>query len=310
MKRTARVPPPPPSTVDVAPSRTSWPTQVDIPGFNYKPMQYEKILKDHPDWIIFGAETASARQLARRVSSADREVREARVAADLTSYDIIAPPWAYCPTPSSTLRTNCRKCSASSSGPASTTSASPRRSSAAAARTPTDWPSRSSYFGMVDLAGFPKDRYYLYQSVWTKKPMVHVLPHWNWEAGRQGYSRDGLLQRRRSGAVPQRQISRPQEALCEPVELPVGPNISRDRKFSSKYRLLWQVPYSPGSLKAVAYQSGQPVAVDEMRTAGVPARVKLIPDRATITADGDDLSFVTVRVEDKDGNLCPAADNL
>src|SRR5271169_5064461 len=73
---------------------------------------------------------------------------------------------------------------------------------------------------------------------------------------------------------------------------------------------MWQVPYQPGVLKAVAYQDGKQVAVDEVHTAGAPARVKLIPDRATIQADGDDLSFVTVRVEDKDGNLCPMADSL
>jgi beta-galactosidase len=94
------------------------------------------------------------------------------------------------------------------------------------------------------------------------------------------------------------------------VELPVGPNVSPDRKYLSKYRLMWQVPYQAGTLKAVAYQDGKQVAVDEVRTAGAAARVRLVPDRATIHADGDDLSFITVRVEDKDGNLCPEADNL
>jgi beta-galactosidase len=98
--------------------------------------------------------------------------------------------------------------------------------------------------------------------------------------------------------------------FSEPVEVPVGPNISQDRKFSTKYRLMWQVPYASGTLRAVAYQAGKQVAADEVRTAGAPARVRLIPDRTTIQADGDDLSFVTVRIEDKDGNLCPVADNL
>lgn len=78
----------------------------------------------------------------------------------------------------------------------------------------------------------------------------------------------------------------------------------------SKYRLMWKVPFEPGTLKAVGYRNGKQVAVDEVHTAGAPAKVKLVPDRATIHADGDDLSFVTVRVEDKDGNLCPMADNL
>jgi beta-galactosidase len=92
--------------------------------------------------------------------------------------------------------------------------------------------------------------------------------------------------------------------------LPVGANSSPDKKFMSKYRLMWQVPYAAGSLKAVAYQGGRVVATQEIKTAGAPARVVLTPDRAAIASDGDDLSFVTVRIEDKDGNLCPSADNL
>jgi beta-galactosidase len=94
------------------------------------------------------------------------------------------------------------------------------------------------------------------------------------------------------------------------VELPVGPNVSADKKFLSKYRLIWQVPYAPGELKAIAYQDGKRVAATVIKTAGAPARVVLEPDRTVIAADGDDLSFVTVRVEDKDGNICPLADNL
>jgi beta-galactosidase len=96
----------------------------------------------------------------------------------------------------------------------------------------------------------------------------------------------------------------------EPVELPVGKNVSADGKFVSKYRLEWQVPYQPGDLKAVAYRGGKQVAVDEIHTAGAPARVKVMADRSAIQADGRDLSFITVRVEDAKGNLCPMADNL
>jgi beta-galactosidase len=96
----------------------------------------------------------------------------------------------------------------------------------------------------------------------------------------------------------------------EPVELPVGPNVSEDGKFRSKYRLLWQVPYQPGTLQAVALKDGKPVRAEKVATAGAPARIALAPDRAKISADGDDLSFITVRIEDKDGNLCPLADNL
>jgi len=176
---------------------------------------------------------------------------------------------------------------------------------------PAEWPARSSYFGMVDLAGFPKDRYYLYRSQWTKQPMVHVLPHWNWQ-GREGqaipvmaYTNADQVELFLNGKSLGRK-----KRFSQPVELPVGPNVSPDRKFMSKYRLEWQVPYQPGDLKAVGYRAGKQVAVDDVRTAGPPARVKITPDHTLIAADGDDLSFITVRIEDRDGNLCPLADNL
>jgi beta-galactosidase len=86
--------------------------------------------------------------------------------------------------------------------------------------------------------------------------------------------------------------------------------VNAEKKMMSKYRLLWQVPYEPGAIKVVAYQGGKAVATQETKTAGAPARVVLTPDRTAIGADGEDLSFVTVRVEDKDGNFCPMADNL
>jgi beta-galactosidase len=174
-----------------------------------------------------------------------------------------------------------------------------------------DWPSRSSYFGMIDLAGFPKDRYYLYQSQWTTKPMVHLLPHWNWE-GNEGqtipvmaYSNADEVELLLNGKSLGKKAR-----FSELWEMPVGKNVSADGKFMSKYRRVWQVPYQPGTLKAVGYQNGKQVAVDEVRTAGAPAKVRLLPDRTVIQSDGDDLSFITVRIEDKDGNLCPLADNL
>jgi beta-galactosidase len=164
---------------------------------------------------------------------------------------------------------------------------------------------------MIDLAGFPKDRYYLYQSQWTTKPMVHLLPHWNWE-GKEGqtipvmaYSNAEEVELLLNGKSLGKKTR-----YSEMWEMPVGKNVSADGKFMSKYRRIWQVPYRPGTLKAVAYQNGKQVAVDEVRTAGTPAKVKLLPDRTVIQDDGSDLSFITVRIEDKDGNLCPLADNL
>jgi beta-galactosidase len=141
--------------------------------------------------------------------------------------------------------------------------------------------------------------------------MVHVLPHWNW-AGREGqgirvvvytncpeaelFLNDKSLGRKKRGA--------------EPVELPVGKSVNDAGTFKSKYRLMWTVPYEAGTLKAVGLEGGKVVATKEVRTAAAPARIALLPDRTALAADGRDLSFLTVRVEDKDGNLCPNADNL
>jgi beta-galactosidase len=101
-----------------------------------------------------------------------------------------------------------------------------------------------------------------------------------------------------------------QKTRSVPIVLPVGSNVSETHRFSSKYRLLWQVPYRPGVLLAVARTGGHEVARDEMHTAGRAARVRLVADRSTIDADGDDLSFITARVEDANGNLVPGADSL
>ena len=107
-----------------------------------------------------------------------------------------------------------------------------------------DWPARSSYFGIVDMAGFPKDRYYLYQSQWTTKPMVHVLPHWNW-AKHEGKKIPVMVYTNADEAelfLNGKSLGK-KARWSEPVELPVGKNVSDDLKFKSKYRLLWQVPY-------------------------------------------------------------------
>jgi len=158
--------------------------------------------------------------------------------------------------------------------------------------TPYGWPSRSSYFGIIDLAGFPKDRYYLYQSQWTDKPVIHLLPHWNWK-GFEGKE------------IPVWCFTN-----AESVELFLnGKSMgSKDFKDTKSLHLEWKVPYEPGVLKAVGKKGGKTI-IDEVRTAGEPARLIVRPDRKQIAADGEDLSFVEVRVVDKDGNLCPNADN-
>ncbi len=157
--------------------------------------------------------------------------------------------------------------------------------------TPYEWPARSSYFGVADLAGFPKDPFYLYQSVWTEQPMLHLLPHWNWTPGES--------------------IDVWAYTNADEVELFLnGKSLGVKRKPEPVSHLMWRVAYAPGTLRAVARKSGRVWVTAEVKTAGAPARVALVPDRARIRADGEDLSFVTVRVEDRAGVEVPTAEPL
>ena len=282
---------------------------VDIPGFNYQPMHYEQILREHPGWIIFGSETASCVS-SRGVYQVPIERYVKDPSLQISSYDIISPSWAYCPDVEFTYQDKLPQVLGEFVWTGFDYIGEPTPYFGSRGNT-ADWPARSSYFGMVDLAGFPKDRYYLYQSQWTQKPMVHLLPHWNW-AGREGqnipvmaYSNAEEVELFLNGESLGRK-----KRFSDLWEMPVGQNVSADGKFLTRYRRIWQVPYQPGVLKAVAYQDGKQVAVEQVATAGPPAKLRLTPDRTAIHADGDDLSFITVRVEDKDGNLCPLADNL
>jgi beta-galactosidase len=157
--------------------------------------------------------------------------------------------------------------------------------------TPYKWPSRSSYFGIVDLAGFPKDRFYLYQSQWTNKPVLHLLPHWNW-AGLEGK------------AIPVWAFTN-----ADSVELFLNGKSQgvRDWKENKTLHLEWKIPYAAGTLKAVGKKDGKIVSTDEVFTAGPAAKLELQADRSTIHPDGNDLSYVTLRVLDKDNHVCPDA---
>lgn len=157
--------------------------------------------------------------------------------------------------------------------------------------TPYWWPSRSSYFGIIDLAGFPKDVYYMYQSEWSNKDVLHLLPHWNWTPGQvvdvwAYYSN------------------------ADEVELFLnGKSLGTRSKQGDELHVVWNVAFEPGILKAVSRKDGKVVLETEVKTAGEPAQIRLNPDRKDISADGYDLSFVTVEVLDKNGILVPNAEN-
>ncbi len=157
------------------------------------------------------------------------------------------------------------------------------------------WPAHSSYFGIVDMCGFEKDRYFLYQSQWTESPMVHLLPHWTWP-GREGEKTPVFVY-----------------SNCDQVELIVnGESMGKRKKEEGLYRYRWEdVVYQPGSIKAIGYDSdGNNIAEKEIFTAGTPRNIELIADRTTIVADGEDLSFVTVNITDEAGNICPDANHM
>jgi beta-galactosidase len=152
------------------------------------------------------------------------------------------------------------------------------------------WPAKSSYFGIVDTAGFPKDIYYFYQSKLTTTPMVHVLPHWNWSAGTTVwvwvYSN------------------------CDSVELFLNDKSQGSKPISANTtHLEWNVAWASGTLRAEGKRGGSVVATQEIKTAGDPAQVKLTADRVEIRADGRDLVFVTADIQDANGVFVPTATN-
>ena len=152
--------------------------------------------------------------------------------------------------------------------------------------TPYGFPARSSYFGVIDLAGFPKDSYYMYQSEWTSKPMLHLFPHWNWHQGQEidlwAYYNN-----------------------ADEVELFInGKSQGIRRKGEHEYHVMWRVNFEPGEIKAVSRKGGKEVCSQTIKTAGQPDHIRLTTDYK-----GKNTTFITVEVVDKDGNLCPWAEN-
>ncbi|MBN1698070.1 MAG: DUF4982 domain-containing protein [Spirochaetales bacterium] len=265
---------------------------VDIPGWNYAWFKYEAYHKKYPAMIQYGSETASCLSSRGEYHFPVEEERPKRHASlQVSSYDLAAPQWGYPPD---------YEFRAQDDRPFVLGEFVWTGFDYLGEPTPyeRDWPSRSSYFGIVDLCGLPKDRYFLYQSHWTKGNVLHLLPHWNWE-GREGeitpvycytnYDSAELFLNGKSCGVRKKN--------------PAG--------LFDRYRLMWDdIRYRPGVLSVVAFDSrGRPTARREMKTAGEPSKIMLSPDRKKIKADGYDLCFITVKITDRDGTLCPNAEN-
>ncbi|MDX2045838.1 MAG: beta-galactosidase GalB, partial [Chitinophagaceae bacterium] len=165
--------------------------------------------------------------------------------------------------------------------------------------TPYNWPAKSSYFGIIDLAGFPKDVYYLYQSVWTNKPVLHLFPHWNWKGEKTGDINADTVD-----------VWAYYNNADEVQLFLNGKPLGARKKKEDDMHVGWKVKYEPGVLKAISKKDGSVVLTREIKTAGKPSKIILNADRNIISASGTDLSFITVKVADENGTLVPYADDL
>ena len=280
----------------------------DVPGFNYRPHWYQENYRKLPQRLILGSETASTVS-SRGVYKFPVERRSMAKYPDhqSSSYDVEHCDWSNLPEDDFVQHEDLPYCMGEFVWTGFDYLGEP---------TPyyTDWPSHSSLFGIIDLAGLPKDRYYLYRSHWNKdEETLHMLPHWNWE-GREGEVTPVFVYTNYPSAelfINGKSQGRRTKDLTVNVHNSADSVSMVTFKRQQRYRLMWMdTVYEPGTVKVVAYDAeGNVAAEKEMHTAGKPYAIELEADRAVIKADGKDLSFVTVKVVDKDGNLCPNAAN-
>lgn len=287
----------------------------DVFGFNYKPYLYGRFAKANPGLPFYGSETAScisSRGVYQFPLSDDKS--EGRVDFQVSSYDLYAPGWAMKPD---------EEFKGQDMNPASAGEFAWTGFDYLGEPTPYNKdktilmnfhdrdknaqanndlqkmeqikiPSRSSYFGIIDLAGFKKDRFYLYQSRWRSElPMAHILPHWNWKD--------------RIGKVTPVHVY----TSGDSAELFLnGKSLGRKEKKQYEYRLRWDsVIYQPGELKVITYRNGKRWAKDVVKTSGKATEITLAADHKSMKADGVDLIFVTISIRDKEGLFVPTADN-
>lgn len=264
---------------------------LDIPGLNYRAHLYDEAYERLPQNIILGSETSSTVS-SRGVYKFPVERKAGAMYDDhqSSSYDLEYCNWSNIPD-IDFARAEDHEWTIGQfvwTGFDYLGEPSPYDTNA--------WPNHSSMFGIIDLASIPKDRYYLYRSVWNKEAeTLHILPHWNWE-GREGEKTPVFVYTNYPSA----------ELFIN------GKSYGRQTKHKNgtvenRYRLMWHdAVYQPGEVRVVAYdEQGNPVAEKTIRTAGKPHHIELVTDRSSLQADGKDLAYVTLRIVDKDGNLCP-----
>ena len=264
---------------------------LDIPGLNYRAHLYDEAYERLPQNIILGSETSSTVS-SRGVYKFPVERKAGAMYDDhqSSSYDLEYCNWSNIPD-IDFARAEDHEWTIGQfvwTGFDYLGEPSPYDTNA--------WPNHSSMFGIIDLTSIPKDRYYLYRSVWNKEAeTLHILPHWNWE-GREGEKTPVFVYTNYPSA----------ELFIN------GKSYGRQTKHKNgtvenRYRLMWHdAVYQPGEVRVVAYdEQGNPVAEKTVRTAGKPHHIELVTDRSSLQADGKDLAYVTLRIVDKDGNLCP-----
>ena len=266
---------------------------MDVPGFNYRVHKYDKNIRQLPKGFLLGSETASTVS-SRGVYKFPVEASSSKTYADgqCSSYDVEYCPWSNLPDDDWCMQDDRDYTIGEFVWTGYDYLGEP---------SPYDeyWPSRSSYFGICDLAGLPKDRYWLYRSHWrTDDATLHVLPHWTFPE-RVGETTPVYCYT----SWPSAELFVNGKSQGRIVKNP-GTRLDR-------YRLRWNnVKYEPGEIKVVAYDyDGTPRGEKIVRTAGAPARIVLKADRNRISSKGEDLSFVTVSVVDKNGTPCPTATN-
>ena len=265
----------------------------DVPGYNYRVHKYEEMMKRLPQGFLLGSETASTVSSRGEYFFPDTvALNKEHPNGQCSGYDVEHCWWSNLPDDDWKMQDDYNWVTGEFVWTGFDYLGEP---------TPYDkyWPSRSSYFGIVDLAGLPKDRFFLYRSHWNKNEhTIHLLPHWTW-TGREGQvtpvycytdypSAELFVNGKSQGRITKNKDSR-----------------------LDRYRLRWQnVKYEKGEIKVVVYdEQGNKAGEKTVKTAEKPAKLQLTADRSTIAADGSDLAFITVSLTDKNGTLCPDADH-
>ncbi len=263
---------------------------LDVPGFNYRAHRYEEAYAKLPQNLVLGSETSSTVS-SRGVYKFPVEKKADAIYDDhqSSSYDLEYCSWANVPDDDFALADDHEWTMGQFvwTGFDYLGEPSPYDTDA--------WPNHSSLFGIIDLASIPKDRYYLYRSIWNKNEnTLHILPHWNWK------EREGQV-------TPVFVYTNYPSAELFINGKSYGKQSKNNTTVQNRYRLMWMdAIYEPGEVKVVAYDAqGKAVAEKTVRTAGKPDRIELIADRTQLSADGKDLAYINVRIVDKDGNLCP-----